>query len=135
MEARDDNPYHIRNYRNAAQTIRKYDKNISRIIRDEGNSAIESLPGIGYKLSCEIREILVTGKSGLEEQLKNSTSLEKLLSEVPGIGENLAARIHDELGIPNLKELEIAAHDGRLEKVERNQIRKIAPKRFNPDHE
>jgi hypothetical protein len=36
---------------------------------------------------------------------------------VPGIGPELADRIHEELGIENLYELEAAAHDGRLERV------------------
>jgi hypothetical protein len=37
---------------------------------------------------------------------------------VPGIGEELARRIVEQLGIHTLEELEIAAHDGRLDSVE-----------------
>jgi hypothetical protein len=33
---------------------------------------------------------------------------------VPGIGDVLAAKLHDDLGIDTLEELEMAAHDGRL---------------------
>jgi hypothetical protein len=36
---------------------------------------------------------------------------------VPGLGEELAARIHRELHVDTLEELELAAHDGRLEKL------------------
>jgi len=35
-------------------------------------------------------------------------------TSVPGIGPRLAQRLHDELGISTLEELETAAHDGRL---------------------
>ena len=34
------------------------------------------------------------------------------------MGEKLAERIHDELGVDSLEELEIAAHDGRLAEAE-----------------
>ena len=40
-----------------------------------------------------------------------------LLRTVPGIGRVLAERLHDELGIETLEELEIAANDERLEKI------------------
>jgi hypothetical protein len=39
---------------------------------------------------------------------------EDLFATVPGIGEALAARIHETLRIDTLEELELAAHDGRL---------------------
>ena len=38
-----------------------------------------------------------------------------ILASVPGIGKIFAARLHDDLGIETLEELEVAAHDGRLE--------------------
>jgi hypothetical protein len=40
-----------------------------------------------------------------------------LLASVPGIGKALAARLHHDLGIETLEELEAAAHDGRLRKI------------------
>ncbi len=44
---------------------------------------------------------------------------------MPGIGYRLAARLHDELGLDTLQQLEAAAHDGRLE-----QIAGFGPKRL-----
>lgn len=38
-----------------------------------------------------------------------------ILASVPGIGKIFAARLHDDLGLETLEELEVAAHDGRLE--------------------
>jgi putative hydrolase len=40
-----------------------------------------------------------------------------LLRSVPGIGRVLAERLHDELGLETLADLETAAHDGRLETI------------------
>ena len=48
------------------------------------------------------------------ERLVGEVSPEDLFSTVPGIGEHLAQRVHHELGIESLEELELAAHDGRL---------------------
>ena len=51
------------------------------------------------------------------ERLEGQVSPEDLFASVPGVGEELAHRIHDQLGIETLEELELAAHDGHLEKV------------------
>ncbi|MEE8468244.1 MAG: helix-hairpin-helix domain-containing protein [Planctomycetota bacterium] len=36
---------------------------------------------------------------------------------MPGVGEELAHRLHADLGVETLEELEVVAHDGRLESV------------------
>jgi putative hydrolase len=41
-----------------------------------------------------------------------------LLASIPGIGQSLAKRLHDDLHIHTLEQLEVAAHDGRLENIE-----------------
>jgi DNA polymerase/3'-5' exonuclease PolX len=40
-----------------------------------------------------------------------------LLLTVPGIGRRTAERLHHDLGLESLEELEAAAHDGRLETI------------------
>jgi len=61
---------------------------------------------------------VTTGHLGLEEKLESEIWPGKLFTEVPGIGDELARRIHEQLEISTLEELELAAHDGRLEQVE-----------------
>ncbi len=46
--------------------------------------------------------------------MRGSADPEQLLSTIPGIGEKTASRLHQELGVDTLEELETAAHDGRL---------------------
>ncbi|HEX9831094.1 MAG TPA: helix-hairpin-helix domain-containing protein, partial [Thermodesulfobacteriota bacterium] len=58
-----------------------------------------------------------TGRTTLLERLEGQVSPEDLFTTVPGIGEELARRIHRELNIDTLEELEITAHDGRLERL------------------
>ncbi|MBI2230659.1 MAG: hypothetical protein HYU46_16375 [Deltaproteobacteria bacterium] len=47
-------------------------------------------------------------------RLRGESDAGLLLASVPGIGKALAARLHHDLGIETLEELEAAAHDGRL---------------------
>ena len=47
------------------------------------------------------------------------------LSRVPGLGPELAARIHDQCGVETLEELEQAIADGRLTKVAGMGARRI----------
>ncbi|KPK36461.1 MAG: DNA-binding protein, partial [Gammaproteobacteria bacterium SG8_47] len=51
------------------------------------------------------------------DSLSGSLEPEKLFQTVPGIGPELARRIHEDLGTDTLEALEMAAHDGRLERV------------------
>jgi hypothetical protein len=51
------------------------------------------------------------------ERLEGQVSPEDLFASVPGIGEDLAHRLHTHLQVETLEELELAAHDGRLEQV------------------
>jgi DNA polymerase (family X) len=51
------------------------------------------------------------------DRLRGESDPIALLRTVPGIGKVMAERVHDELGIETLEELEVAAHDGRLAKV------------------
>lgn len=51
------------------------------------------------------------------DRLEGQVSPEDLFTTVPGIGEVLAHRIHRDLGVETLEDLEMAAHDGRLEAV------------------
>jgi hypothetical protein len=48
------------------------------------------------------------------DRLRGESDPVTLLRTVPGIGRVMAERIHDELGIETLEELEIASYDGRL---------------------
>jgi hypothetical protein len=48
------------------------------------------------------------------DRLRGASDPVAVFASVPGIGRRLAGRLHDELGLDTLEELETAAHDGRL---------------------
>ena len=118
LERQAANPYRIRAYRDGAQTVRDADEEIAQVVEQDGAKSLEELPNIGESLASVIGEYVSTGDSRLRQQLQSQTSPEAALTRVPGIGEELAERIHEALGIETLAELEQAAHDGRLDSVE-----------------
>ena len=60
------------------------------------------------------------------EHLRGEIDPVVLLQSVPGIGKIQAERLHHDLGIDTLEELEAAAHDGRLASVAGLGSKKIA---------
>ncbi|MGD2175783.1 MAG: helix-hairpin-helix domain-containing protein [Candidatus Brocadiaceae bacterium] len=118
LEAEEENPYRVRSYRRAAGVVRDAERPVADLLAEKGVEGLQDLPGIGEKLAGAIREMVRSGRLGLLEQLEARVSPESVLARVPGVGETLATRVHDELGIETLEELEVAAHDGRLAEVE-----------------
>jgi hypothetical protein len=115
LEAQEANAFRVRSYRSAAETVRNLDEPVAGLLEQGAAEAVQDLPGVGEKLAGSIHEIATTGRLGLTDRLEADASPGHLLTEVPGIGEALARRIHRQLGIGTLEELEMAAHDGRLE--------------------
>lgn len=111
------NPYRVRAYYQAAETLRGLDRSAAEILEREGLEGLERLPAIGETLARAIRDTLRLGRMPMLERLRGEMDPVRLLASVPGIGERLARRIHEDLGIDSLEDLEAAAHDGRLAAV------------------
>jgi predicted flap endonuclease-1-like 5' DNA nuclease len=118
LETRRNNPFRIRSYRNAAQAVRDHDESLAQMVDSGETRRLEDISGIGPKLAGAIEEIVQTGRLGLLDRLESEVTPETVLSRVPGIGKKLASRIHTELGVGNLEELEIAAHGGSLARLD-----------------
>ena len=108
------NPFRAQAYRHAAQTLEQLERPVDDILHAEGVDGLQKLPGIGESLSRAIRELILTGKLPMLERLRGEAEPVSLFASVPGIGKKLADRLHHDLEIDTLEELEIAAHDGRL---------------------
>lgn len=117
LAEQEANPFRIQAYRRAAETLRKLERPVADILQHEGVKGLRKLPGIGESLACAIQNVVLTGRLPLLDQLRGEADPVALLASVPGIGPVLAARLHHELGIDTLEELEAAAHDGRLAEV------------------
>ncbi|MCW8963202.1 MAG: helix-hairpin-helix domain-containing protein [Gammaproteobacteria bacterium] len=104
-------------YRRAADTVEQLAEDLQSLFDREGIDGLVALPNIGKGISRSIVEILQTGRSSRLENLRGTLEPEKLFQTIPGIGAKLAHQIHTELQAQTLEALELAAHDGRLEKV------------------
>jgi len=126
LEAQGANPFRIGAYRRAADTVAALGRPVDRIYRDQGIEGLIALPGIGESLAAAIRQIVTTGRWSQLERLRGALDPERLFQTVPGVGPELARRIHDELHVDTLEALEVAAHDGRLDAVPGIGRRRVA---------
>jgi DNA polymerase (family 10) len=117
LEAQDAESFRLRAYRAGADTVRHETRSVAEIADKAGLKGLEQLPGIGKSLASTIREFVASGRLAMLDRLEGEVSPEDLIATVPGIGEHLAKRIHEQLGVETLEDLEVAAHDGRLETV------------------
>jgi hypothetical protein len=118
--------YRVQAYRRAAAFVRSLERPLSEIDAEGGRRALAELPSIGRSIAASIDELVHTGRLALLERLTGEAGAEQLFTTVPGIGPELAARLHMELGAETLEQLEQAAHDGRLERVPGIGSRKAA---------
>ena len=116
LETKESNPYRVRAYLSAAATVRGEDNPVAELAGD--HATLTRLPGIGDSLAALVREYVETGTSALLRELEGATDPGAVFDTVPGLGQTLARRIAETLDIRTLEELEQAAHDGRLDKVE-----------------
>ena len=107
----------MRAYRRGAERVRATPQPVAELYARGGVAALDGLPEIGRSLASVIAELVRTGRSSLLERLEGQVSPEDRFTTVAGIGEELAKRVHAELGLESLEELELAAHDGRLARV------------------
>jgi len=117
LAAQGANPFRVSAYRHAADTVARWPESIAAIHVREGRKGLDALPGIGEGLANAIAEMLTTGRWAQLERLRGSIDPVALFQTIPGIGRELARRIHDTLHVDTLEALELAAHDGRLESV------------------
>ena len=117
LEQQGANTFRVRAYRQAAETVRDMKQPVAKILARKGRRGLEEMEGIGPGLAGAIEEMSNTGHYRQLDVLRAGTTPEAAFETLPGIGPELARRIHHQLGITTLEELEMAAHDGRLEQV------------------
>jgi len=117
LEAQGANLFRVRAYRTAAHNLRDLPCPVHEILGTEGVAGLVELPGIGQSLARSVEKLCLTSRLPLLQRLRGESGPEHLFMTLPGIGLEFASRIHEQLGVESLPELEDAARDGRLAKV------------------
>lgn len=124
LEQQGANQFRVGAYRHAAETIVGLGEDLHALVQRQGVEGLVALPNIGRGIAAAIDEILRTGRWGQLERLRGALDPVKLFQTVPGIGSQLAQRLHDELHVDTLEALEAAAHDGSI-----NAVPGVGPRR------
>lgn len=117
LEAQGANPFRVKAYRNAAETVGGMASPLWHTVEAEGASGLIRFPTIGRSIAAALGHMVQTGKLPLLERLRGEDAAEQRFATVADIGPKLAQRIHEHLGIETLGELEAAANDGHLAEV------------------
>ena len=104
LAAQRANPYRIRAYRKAADTIEALEENIADVAT---RHALEEIDGIGWDLAEKIEEFLRTGAIQAYETLRTPLpEAVKGWTQLPGLTESLVAYLYTRLNITTLTDLE-----------------------------
>lgn len=126
LAAQGANPFRVRAYRMASDTVRSHSEDPAEILAREGLEGLVRLPSIGERLARAIDEMSHTGRWIQLERMRGEADPEELFQSIPGVGPATARRLHETLHVDTLEALEIAAHDGRIEGVPGIGSRKAA---------
>jgi transposase len=114
LRAQDANVFRVNAYLNAADTVERYAGSLHDLHAAKCRRGLHELSGIGAGFAAAIAEMLETGRWSQLDRLRGQLEPARLFQTVPGVGPELAVRIHDTLGVHTLEELEVVCHDGRM---------------------
>jgi DNA polymerase (family 10) len=119
MEIRGDDPFRLRSYRNAAEAIEVWPTSLKEIAEAEGETGLQTIPGVGKAIAGKVLELLSTGSFAAWDRLTAETPESVLdLTEIPGIGPKTAALLHERFKVSSRADLEKFVAGGGLEMVD-----------------
>jgi DNA polymerase (family X) len=107
------NPYSARAYERAAQSLAALTTPLGDVI---AKGELRDIPGVGPAIAEAIRELHETGTHARLEALRGAVPAGVLeMLRIPGLKPDKILRLHRDLGIASVGELEHACRDGRLQ--------------------
>ncbi len=128
LEARAENPFRVRSYRNAAATVATVRQSLATLVRQRGAAGLSGLKGVGEKLAGLIEEYVKKGKVSLLQDLEKEAPKEKL--------EDLAEQKAKQ---PALKPLSLPVgtilemDEEYRKRAAAGKLKMIAPRHLNPE--
>src|SRR5690606_36874671 len=107
LELRNENPFKVRAYHNAARIVEGLSRRVAEMV--EAGEDLEELPAVGKDLAAYITELVRTGRLKRLEQLEKRVphGLAEL-TRLEGVRPKKAMRLHEELGVDSVGDLEKA---------------------------
>jgi DNA polymerase (family 10) len=117
LELKEANPFRVRAYRNAAQTIDSLPVRLDEMIGRGGD--LSELDGIGEDLAGKIERLVRTGTLPQLEELKDEIPTGLLdVMQVPTLGPKRTAQLARDLGVETLEDVLEAARNGAIRELE-----------------
>lgn len=114
LELHNSNPFKIKSYMNAANTVESYPENILNI----DHTSLTQIKGIGETTAKNILEIIKSNSfSELDNLLKSTPPGIIELFEIRGLGAKKIKQLWNELNIESIGELYYACKENRLTKL------------------
>ena len=112
LELKNENPFKIRAYTNAARAIETFGGNVTSFQDEE---VLSKIPGIGKSIALKIKELAATGSLKYLEELSAEfpSGILELFS-LPGLGAKKIKALHDKLQISSIEQLQKACETGRV---------------------
>jgi DNA polymerase (family X) len=115
LSLRNENPFKVRAYHNAARSIENLDEDLERVVEEK---RLDELPGIGERIAKKITKLVKTGRLPYYERLKKSTPEGLLhLLTLPGLGPKKVKTLYDKLKIKTTDDLIKCCKTGKIAKL------------------
>jgi DNA polymerase (family 10) len=112
LELKGEHPFKARAYYNAARRIENLEEDIHLLVAENRLSCIK---GIGSGLDKKIRSLAMTGSLDYYDELRSSVPAGHLeMLRIQGLGPKKIRKLHENLNIETLGELEYACRENRL---------------------
>ena len=104
-----------RAYEKASQAVADLEEDLNITYKKGGLKALNRIPGVGVSIAEKIEELLKTGKLKYHQELKKKTpvNLSQFIG-IEGLGPKKIKKLHQELGIKSIGDLEKAAKAGKI---------------------
>src|SRR6202047_1232770 len=112
LELKDENPFKIRAYANAARSIEAWGGSLSDLQDEE---ALSKIPGVGKAIAAKVKELASTGSLKYLQELRAEFPPAILqLFSISGLGAKKVKTLYEQLHISSIAELRAACESGRV---------------------
>jgi len=115
LELKDENPFKIRAYANAARSLETFGGNLADLQDEE---ALAKIPGIGKAIAAKVKELAATGSLKYLEELRAEFPAAILdLFSISGLGAKKIKALYEQLHISSVEQLREACESGRVARL------------------